>query len=611
MENTEPVQLSLFDRLRRLRIGEVVPVPATDENVGGELLNILSKGLYTNPLDALREYVQNSIDADAQEVYIQVTGNSVTIFDWGHGMTLEELLQAREFGVSNKSMEENVGFRGIGIYSGFDLCERLVVRTKPANDKVEYVLEFEFGVMRKVLEAARKDPSRPITPLLKLLSENTYFVRETASDPAKSYTQVELQEITDEHIYRLADVKVVTEYLLRNLPIRFDPAFEHATEIEQALIDNVEGYKSATVFLKIDDADEVIVQKPRIPNLDKPIMRTVTVGDKKVAFWWACLVSGSVSLASDQFERGIYKDYAGFLYKVKGFTIGDRNRFRRYLTRIYDWWTGEIYVIDTDVIPTSARDDFEAGRARDTLDNAVRRLLSGSDNENNLQKYAVLKQQQRRADAVMVSIEERVTKIADTVNLGDFDQFKLYAQLEELNKQVKSHRSKATSKDTFDQLSRQISELQIVLRQEIENPTPVSERKKDATKSAMEKAESKSAQEDNETTVREESDTAVHEGNGAAQDVDVDVSETSTEDEEPAPENVIADQYKDQNDVAENVSLLQLIANVGWKIDDDMLVLLTIVSESINDVLGASSEQFNLLILEIEERLAELIEEEE
>ncbi len=117
----QPEQLDFLDKLNRLKIGETLAVPVGNEEIGGELLNILSKGLYTNPLDAIREYVQNSIDAYANEVEIQVTGNSVYVLDYGMGMNREQLLQAREFGVSTKSIEQNVGFRGIGIYSGFDL----------------------------------------------------------------------------------------------------------------------------------------------------------------------------------------------------------------------------------------------------------------------------------------------------------------------------------------------------------------------------------------------------------------------------------------------------------------------------------------------------------
>jgi DNA mismatch repair ATPase MutL len=58
--------------------------------------SILSKGLYTNPLDCLREYVQNSVDAGAERIAIKVQGNAVFINDTGAGMGFEEMLQARK-----------------------------------------------------------------------------------------------------------------------------------------------------------------------------------------------------------------------------------------------------------------------------------------------------------------------------------------------------------------------------------------------------------------------------------------------------------------------------------------------------------------------------------
>src|SRR6266704_6027316 len=117
-------QLTIYELLEELdrQPGKPVEWPVRSEDIGGELLAILSKGLYSNPLDCIREYVQNAVDAKAINVTIKITGNSVIIFDDGTGMNLEEILQARQFGLSYKSLTEHVGFRGIGIYSGFDLC---------------------------------------------------------------------------------------------------------------------------------------------------------------------------------------------------------------------------------------------------------------------------------------------------------------------------------------------------------------------------------------------------------------------------------------------------------------------------------------------------------
>jgi len=151
-------QRTIFDLLDELdkQPGKPVEWPVHSEDIGGELLAILSKGLYTNPLDCIREYVQNAVDAQAKSVTIKITGNSVVILDNGQGMSLEELVQARQFGLSRKSLTEHVGFRGIGIYSGFDLCNRLVITAKKANEANSHILEFDFGAMKEQLERERR-----------------------------------------------------------------------------------------------------------------------------------------------------------------------------------------------------------------------------------------------------------------------------------------------------------------------------------------------------------------------------------------------------------------------------------------------------------------------
>ena len=53
---------TLFDTLSEelsTANAKAVPLPAGSDDIGGELIAILSKGLYTNPLDCLREYAQN------------------------------------------------------------------------------------------------------------------------------------------------------------------------------------------------------------------------------------------------------------------------------------------------------------------------------------------------------------------------------------------------------------------------------------------------------------------------------------------------------------------------------------------------------------------------
>src|SRR5262249_4442967 len=151
----------------------------------------------TNPMDCIREYIQNAVDAGAYTVKIKITGSSALMLDDGKGMNLDDLLQARQFGLSYKLIDEHVGFRGIGIYSGFDLCRSLRITTTKQDDPRQHVMVFEFADMKTQLEQDRRDNSGEAkTSLIDLLSEHTYIKREPSNLPAtSSFTQIELEDI--------------------------------------------------------------------------------------------------------------------------------------------------------------------------------------------------------------------------------------------------------------------------------------------------------------------------------------------------------------------------------------------------------------------------------
>ena len=111
------------------------------EDIGGEILPILTTGLYRDTLDALREYIQNAVDAEADLIELLVDPDVVSIRDNGSGMNAAQARNAIRFGVSDKSPLRNVGFRGIGIYSGFNVCDSLEVFTKSSGgDQRQLVL---------------------------------------------------------------------------------------------------------------------------------------------------------------------------------------------------------------------------------------------------------------------------------------------------------------------------------------------------------------------------------------------------------------------------------------------------------------------------------------
>ncbi len=127
-------------------------VKITRHDIGAEVISILTRGMYPDPCDALREYVQNGIDAESKSIEIKIRGNSIVVEDDGTGMDEETMKKAIRIGVSDKNPNIDVGFRGIGIYSSFHLCDNLHIYSR-FDDNPPCLLSFNFKNMRDILEA--------------------------------------------------------------------------------------------------------------------------------------------------------------------------------------------------------------------------------------------------------------------------------------------------------------------------------------------------------------------------------------------------------------------------------------------------------------------------
>ena len=372
----------------------------------------------------------------------------------------------------------------------------------------------------------------------------------------------------------------MSDYILRNLPIRFSSDFKYGREIEEALRRYVTGYKSARVTLKIERKPSVVVEKPNIPDLDPPIMGPIqSSSGSTIAYYWACLVSGSDAISSRDFHKLLYQKFAGITFKIKGFSIGDRNVARQYIQRIPDWWTGEIYVIDKNVIPTSARDDFEAGKARDELERRVRELLNGQNNAQSFQRLALNAQAQRAADRIFAEHQEKLAKIEAKIESGSYDRFQIFAELEDVLRVLNRHRRKSSTKEREEQVLKKAKSLQNRAKKDIDTPVSEATRKLQATKAAMDDQDIASATERS-----------------------TDKAERADE----APATVIPDEPIDNS---RDRTVIEVIETSGWLVSDDDVELIQILSAAIVDVLGIGSDAHRRLIAEIQERLAETLGE--
>jgi molecular chaperone HtpG len=575
---TKAQQEDFVERLAQIQDGQYVEYPVTAEDIGGELLAVLSKGLYTNPLAAIREYVQNAVDARATEVTVHITGNSVFILDDGLGMSASELLDARKFGVSKKSIAEQVGFRGIGIYSGFDLCNRLRVTTKQSRTDKSQILEFDFGKMKAILYDARKAPSRPSVPLSQLLSDYTHFSVRGGYPEDRSFTQVVLEDINDVHIRRLSNRGELRAYVLRNLPIDFDPDFKYRDLINAQLQQYVKGYNPIRMTLRSDGIEDEVIVKPNIPNLGPPTMELVcnSLG-KVIAFYWACLTEQSQRISA---QDPSLSEFEGLVYKVKGFTIGNQEKIRSLWggkKALYSWCTGEVYVLDEDVIPNAERDDFETNNAKRALEAALEGVIYSND--RSLYNIAKEKQQQRRATHQIGELRTKLCDIELAITRQTYDILDAFSRLEEIGRKLKYYRRLAPKEQAgeADGLIERVEWLRTALQAEVDQGISVSEQKKLKTAKAP-----------------------ISEPQPAAGEAGSHTDESKEETEEP-----------EQEETAEPVefTLLGLFEDVGWELDGNCRGALQIVQEALAGVLGETSRQYRDVLEEIETRLTEELEE--
>lgn len=357
------------------------------EDIGGELLPILTRGLYRDTLDGLREYVQNSIDAQAKHVQISIDPDVVSIRDDGAGMDATEARKAIRLGISEKNPLVNVGFRGIGIYSGFNLCEELELFTKSDNDPQTYRLSFDFQRIRRELleEQERRSQGKLPELYLERLLEEAVFMEPAADGIIDDHgTNVIMSGLLPEAYRRLNDWDQVVEYLQNVVPLPFSPNFKHGSLIGERF--SQEDYRVVPLKLQIGDkvaplyrpyTDAVFsLGEPRPPEffeLKDPRQR--------FGFAWVC-VNDARETIKDRTIRGL-------LIKKFGFSIGDRRYFEPYFGRtVYSRRiTGEVIVQHPQLVPNAGRSDFENNAARQAFLQALPKFTRAVDVwANNIQE---------------------------------------------------------------------------------------------------------------------------------------------------------------------------------------------------------------------------------
>ena len=359
-------------------------VPLETADVGAELLDILSRGLYTDPFDAVREYVQNAVDAGASEIIITHTGAALQIRDDGFGMGWEELKNARRFGVSIKDATKDIGFRGIGIYSSYGIAGKLRFLSRKTLSNEQLGMEIDFASIKQKLDRSRQTPGRRAAiPLADVLYDHSEFTRAAYAgrmdDPA--FTLVALEEIDPTFREKLADRDQLKDYLLRTVHVKFTEA-NHGIEVNRLLQDHL-NITGVSIKLRFHGHLELTLER-QMPShaVSSPETHWLynDITGERIAFVWHSLTEGNNTLPIAE---------NGFALKLKSFTIGSRSLLKVPLWPrtgggvLYGWYFGEVHILDSaNIVPNAARNALEPGSQTAYLESVLRSYFS------NIHKHA-------------------------------------------------------------------------------------------------------------------------------------------------------------------------------------------------------------------------------
>ncbi len=462
------------------------PSPAGNEElVYAPAVLILSQDLYPRKLEVVREYIQNASDAidafvsiadvieDSSEpvIKISVQGRSLLIFDNGIDIDAEEVSKLRRIAYSEKRSGQEAGYKGIGRLAGIAVADKLKISSTSYGDTELHHFEFRAKEMREEVDINKK---RGIHEAATVAINRHTDLWSTPIDQKDHYTIVEVRGI-NESCRELLDGKVLREYVGDIAPVDFSPDFNWGSKISQKLRQEVPDYSPKTVYLAMPNGDRVRVYKPFINDMtiaEPDYIEVVDQADPNntLAFCWFATKGQQVLdrirpagkiFSVDGDDPRANKRFAGLVYKLFGFsgTLWGQS-FPRAL-----WFTGEIHIIDKNVLPTTDRSDFIENDARKRLYQAAQRI------PKKLNTLAQEISNNRKAYEDAEKFKEKLQSWKERLHNGQIEKSELKSIRKELHENLSrlhNRASKCTDSD-IQLFDKQVQKYAIDIQKELDD----------------------------------------------------------------------------------------------------------------------------------------------
>ncbi len=348
-----------------------------NEPVAGKfLLEILTKGMYSNPLHVYREYIQNAsdsidkavengvIDQNEAEIHIHIDEKARNIVIWDNGLCIPAeiaKIKLMNVGASDKDGTTERGFRGIGRLGGLAYAEKVQFITSAIGDTVKTIMTCDCVRMQQLLQKSNTETSDIMETFKAISSFN-----EQPEDSNAHYFEVRLIGVPEDS--GLLDEETAIRYLAETAPIDFDSQqFTQARKIRDHFAEKgfpitcykiLRGARKKPIY-KLYSRSMTTGKQERTKNKDyvrdvQFIYHECSDG-KPLYIGWLAITEFSGVIADDALQ--------GIRFRKGNILVGNGTTFAKFFPseghNANRMFAGEIHVLHDELVPNSQRDDFE------------------------------------------------------------------------------------------------------------------------------------------------------------------------------------------------------------------------------------------------------------
>ena len=444
--------------------------------IGKHTLESLTSGMYSDPYVVFREYIQNatdSIDAaykarilkhgiDRITISLNPAEREIVIEDNGLGVESENAEKTLvSIGNSQKSSDNDRGFRGIGRLSALSYCSELTFETSYVGENIGTRVTFDAKKLSDLLMVNNDVDVSVIDVLQKVYSVDTFPSCET-----DHYFRVILSGV--EGSSGLNKYDDVFDYLSQNVPVPYSPEFSWGKEIVKRL--KSEGYLERKYNIYLSFGGKTIpVYKPYKDEFLVDKGKNITDGIKDISIIKIQQASGELSaigwLAQTNYLGSIYdKTVKGIRIRKGNILIGDSQTLNVVFkdARFNGWSVGELFAVDAHLVPNARRDNFEKNPAFFALHEQLTTIAAGIAKDirtASLKRNAELSNAVKRTETIIKDADAALVNGVSANKKGTITQKLVGAQEQLLASSPKNESDEYYQEIAFEELDMLIGTL--------------------------------------------------------------------------------------------------------------------------------------------------------